>query len=237
MSYAGQLRPVLDRVYVGARAASRERVRAAYQRLGLTPGFESSFYFGLLARPMTAEAFAAATTYSGGDMSEELAQGTAERDDAGTWRLTGLGRQAAQAVQQALGEGAEEHWSRTTIATMPGLAVVPRLVELVGTLLAAGLATGGPAFRAMVPVYEPAGASPALCLITRLGALRHHRADAHRAAWAAAGLTVDQLQALPDGPRRWAIEAETDRLDEPIYAVLPAGERIELLAGLGALPG
>lgn len=76
-SYAGQLRPVLDRVYVGVRAASRERVRAAYQRLGLTPGFESSFFHGLLARPMTAEAFAAVTMYRGGDMSEELAQGTA----------------------------------------------------------------------------------------------------------------------------------------------------------------
>jgi hypothetical protein len=33
------------------------------------------------------------------------------------------------------------------------------------------------------------GASPTARLTTRLGALRHHRADAHRAAWQAAGLT------------------------------------------------
>ena len=115
--------------------------------------------------------------------------------------------------------------------------MVPRLAELVGRLLACGLATGGPAFHCMVPVYEPADASPALCLTTRLGALRHHRADAHRAAWTAAGLTVGEVRSLPDGPARQAIEDETNRRDAPIYAGLSADERLELLAGLGALPG
>ena len=102
----------------------------------------------------------------------------------GTWRLTELGRTVAAEVQHAIGEGAEEHWSRQPIQTMPGLAAVPRLSALVGRLLGTGLTTGGPAFRAMAPVYEPADASPSLQLSTRLGALRHHRADAHRAAWA-----------------------------------------------------
>lgn len=206
MSYAALVRPVIDRVYVGARAASRDRVRVIYERFGLRPGFESSFYFGLLARPMPADGFAAATTYSDADMTDELGQGTAAVDDDGTWRLTTLGRDLALAVQGAIAEGAEEHWDRKSIETLPGLAVVPRLVELTGRLLDAGLVTGGPACRAMAPVYEPAGASPALRLTTRLGALRHRRADAHRAAWSSAGL-------------------------------LSADERVELLAGLGALPG
>jgi hypothetical protein len=47
---------------------------------------------------------------------------------------------------------------------------------------------------------------------------------------------VDEIRGLPDGPARRAIEVETNRLDEPVYAVLTAGERMELLAGLGALP-
>jgi len=137
-----------------------------------------------------------------------------------------------------LGEFAEEFWDRKPIDTMPGLAVVPRLADLVGRLLEAGESTGGPAFRAMAPVYEPPGASAALCLSSRLGALRHHRADAHRAAWKAAGLTLTQLRALPPhGPQRQAIEDETNRLDEPIYRMLSPAERDELLAGLGALPG
>jgi hypothetical protein len=109
---------------------------------------------------------------------------------------------------------------------------------LVGRLLQAGQATGGPAFRAVAPVYEPADATSALRLTTRLGALRHHRGDAHRAAWATAGLTLTQLRALPaNSPQRRAVEDETNRLDEPIYQALTPQEQNELLAGLGALPG
>jgi hypothetical protein len=238
MSYAALIRPVIDRVYVGVRSAGRDRIQVVYDEFKLRPGFESSFYFGLLARPLPADGFAAATTYSGADMTGELAQGVAEVDADGSWRLTGLGRQVALAVQRALGDFAAEFWDRKLIATMPGLAVVPRLTELVGRLLAAGEVTGGPAFRAMAPVYEPPNAPAALCLTTRLGALRHHRGDAHRAAWKAAGLTLAQLRALPpDGPQRRAIEDETNRLDEVVYQVLSPAERDELLAGLGALPG
>ncbi|MCC3763268.1 hypothetical protein K3N28_09310 [Glycomyces sp. TRM65418] len=69
----------------------------------------------------------------------------------------------------------------------------------------------------------------------RLDGRRRHRADAHRAAWRAAGLTVDRIRALPEGPERAAIEADTDRCDEPGGAVLDADERLELLGGLGAL--
>ncbi|SFF10146.1 hypothetical protein SAMN05421541_10637 [Actinoplanes philippinensis] len=238
MSFAGRIRPVIDRVYVGARAAGRDRVLAVYARHGLRPGFESSFYFGLLARPMTAEAFAAATTYLGGDMSAELEQGIAVVDSAGTWRLTDRGRDIALGVQLAIGEAAAERWTPgpPLDAMLPGPAALPRLVDLVGRLLEAGHATGGPAFTAMAPVSEPEGASAAVRLTSRLGALRHHRGDAHRAAWQGAGLTLEQLRALPEGPQRRAVEAETDRRDEPLYQVLDDEERIELLAGLGALP-
>nr|SBO97370.1 hypothetical protein BN4615_P6886 [Nonomuraea gerenzanensis] len=229
---------MIDRVYVSLRITGRDRIQAVYDEYAIRPGFESSFYFGLLARPMSAEGFAAATAYSGSDMTDELAQGVAEVDRDGTWRLTALGREVALAVQRACGDWAEECWGRKLIETMPGLTVVSRLAELVGRLLEAGQATGGPAFRAMAPVYEPSGATPALRLTSRLGALRHHRADAHRAAWSAAGLTLAQLRALPvDSPQRREIEDETNRLDEPVYQKLSQLERDELLAGLGALPG
>ncbi|SCG71015.1 hypothetical protein GA0070609_4554 [Micromonospora echinaurantiaca] len=236
MSYAGLVRPVVDRVYVGARQAARSRITAYYAERGLRPGFEVSFNFGLLARPMPARALDDVLVYVGADMSAELAQGVAEVDADGAWRLTGLGRELAAAVQRMTGEAAEERWAAAP-AYLPGLAAVPRLADLVGRLLAHGLTTGGTGFRAMAPVYEPPDASPALRLTSRLGALRHHRGDAHRAAWRAAGLTVAEITALPDGSARRAIEAETDRLDEPVYAALTAEERLELLAGLGALPG
>jgi hypothetical protein len=236
MSYAALIRPVIDRVYAGARFAARPRMEAYYAERGVTLGYENSFYQGVLARPMPAEALADGLVYTGGDASREVAQGIAVRDADGTLHLTELGRELARYAQRATAEAAEELWSSGP-SMLPGLASVPRLADLVGRVLEHGLATGGPAYRAMVPVYEPDDASPAMRLTTRLGALRHHRADAHRAAWRAAGLTAAEIQALPDGPRRRAIEAETNRRDEPAYAVLSDDERWELLAGLGALPG
>jgi hypothetical protein len=237
MQYAALVRPAIDRVYVGMRAAARDHTRQVVDQTGLRPGFSISFYFGLLARPMSAEGFAAATTYSGSDMTDELEQGIATVDEFGTWELTASGRALALALQRAIADGAEEFWSSKQIATMPGLAALPRLAELLGTLLLAGAATGGPAFAAMSPVYEPADASPALMVTSRMGALRHHRADAHRAAWAAAGLTLLELRALPDGPQRQAIEDETNRRDAPIYEALSEAERWEFLAILAAMPG
>lgn len=234
--YASAIRPVIDRVYTGLRRAAMPRQRAVYEKFGLKPGFESSFYFGLLARPMSAAGFAAATTYSGADMTDELAGGVATVNAAGDWALTPTGRDLALAVQQAIADGAEELWSQQHIATMPGLAAVPRLADLVGRLLA-GVTDPGPAFATLAPVHEPPSASPSLRLSTRLGALRHHRGDAHRAAWQAEGLSLAELRELPDGERRNRIEAETNRRDAVIYGVLDTDERLDLLAGLGALPG
>ncbi|WBB72391.1 hypothetical protein O7602_22145 [Micromonospora sp. WMMD1128] len=236
MSYARLIRPAIDRVYVGARWAARPRMEAFYAERGCDLGAENSFFSGVLARPMPAEALADGLVYTSGSMEKELKQGIFVRDDEGAWHLTELGRELTLFAQRATGEAAEELWGALLPGVLPGLTIVPRLADLVGRVLAHGQATGGPAFRAMSPPYEPAGASPALLLVTRLGSLRHHRADAHRAAWRAADLTADEIRALPDGPVRAAVEADTDRRDEPAYAVLTDAERWELLAGLAALP-
>ncbi|WP_460497914.1 hypothetical protein [Glycomyces tarimensis] len=226
---------MIDRVYISARVAARPRVRVIYDESGLEPGFENNFNFGLLARPMSDEAFAATTVYMLADGNRGHERGTLARVD-GEWHLTDAGRSAALAVQRAVGEAAERLWSARPIATMPGLGALPRLNALVGRLLEAGAATGGPAFAAMAPPFEPPEGSEALRLISRLGALRHHRGDAHRAAWTAEGLTVEKLRELADGPLRQRIEDETDRRDAPIYEALSESERLELLAGLGTLP-
>ncbi|MBV1850844.1 hypothetical protein [Catellatospora tritici] len=235
--YAATVRPAVDRVYSSMRRASIPQVRALVERTGRNPGFAVSFYFGLLARPMDAAGFAAATTYNGGDMTTELEQGIAVRDADGAWHLTDTGRDLTLEFQRVLAESAQEHWAQTTLPTMPGLTALPRLAELLAVLLEAGQASGGPAFATLTPVYEPAEATDALRVCTRLGALRHHRADAHRAAWAAAGLTLDQLRALdPDSPQRQAIEDDTNRRDAPIYQALTSAQRLEFLGLLAALP-
>ncbi|GIG89234.1 hypothetical protein [Plantactinospora endophytica] len=95
----------------------------------------------------------------------------------------------------------------------------------------------GRAFAAMAPPYEPDGTPPGVLLLNRLGVLRYHRADAHAAAWQAAGHTARSIVELAAGPERLAIELETDRRAAGPYAVLEPPERLLLLADLAALPG
>jgi 8-oxo-dGTP pyrophosphatase MutT (NUDIX family) len=112
--------------------------------------------------------------------------------------------------------------------------VVARTVEVLGRVLARAQSTGGDAFHAMFPPYEH-GASPGTVLLNRMGTLRYHRADAHAAAWQAAGLTAAEIVAEPEGERRAAIEAETNRLAAPPFAVLTPAERATLLDDLAML--
>ena len=113
---------------------------------------------------------------------------------------------------------------------------VALLLDLTARALDAAAATAGPAFAVMYPPYEPAGTPPAMVLAERLTPLRFHRFDAHVAAWQAAGLTVEQIVALPPGAERERIEEETNRRSAAPYAALDSHERLELLGGLGALP-
>ena len=229
------IRPVIDRVYVGLRRAAGSGARALYERWGLRPGMESDYYFALLDHPVPAGAIEEATVYGGFDPAEEAARGVVALEE-GAWRLTGEGRRLALELGEVIGSASAELWSRGPVATMPGSERLERLCDLVGRCLAAGRAGGGPAFTGVTPVFEPEGADAASILSSRLGALRHHRGDAHRAAWREAGYDVSALPAMSEGPSRRAIEEATDRRDEPVYGALSAGERIELLAGLGALP-
>ncbi len=234
MSYAGLIRPVIDRVYVGLRRASGNRARALYNQWELEPGIESDYYFALLDHPVPTGAVAAAMVYRRFEPSREAARGVAVLED-GAWRLTADGRQLASGLQDTIGATAAELWSLRPIATMPGLEGLDRLCDLVGRCLEAGRASGGPAFAGLTPVFEPAGAGATMTLPSRLGALRHHRGDAHRAAWQSAGYQVEDLETMGEGPQRRAIEEDTNRRDEPVYGALSDGERLELLAGLGAL--
>ena len=101
VSYARLIRPVIDRVYVGARWAARARMEAFYAERGVDLGFENSFFSGVLARPMSAEALADGLAYTDGDMTRELAQGVTKVDAEGTWHLTELGRELALYAQRA----------------------------------------------------------------------------------------------------------------------------------------
>jgi hypothetical protein len=235
MLYAAVIRPVIDRVHVSLRHAVRQGIKDLYARRGLTPGLEIDVFYALLDHPVPEAALAARMVYWPFDPVAAEAPGLVRRID-GYWHLTDAGREVVVEAERVFGATAERLWSHRPSPSMPGLAAVDAVLPLVERLLEAGQATGGPVFQALTPVWDAADASPSARLSSRLEALRHHRADAHRAAWIGAELTVEEVQALAPGPEREAIEEETNRLDAPVYEVLDDDERLVLLGGLGALP-
>jgi hypothetical protein len=126
-----------------------------------------------------------------------------------------------------------EHHSRVMAEAWPDAAA---LLDVTGRLVDAAAATGRDAWHAMAPPFEPDGMSAGGLLLNRLGTLRYHRADAHTVAWKAAGLNAEEIQTLPSGPERDAIEADTNERAALPYAVLSGAERERLLAGLTRLP-
>jgi len=190
---------------------------------------------GLAARPVSAAGLAAIYRYRDADQIRRnlhalASAGIIEQADDGAIRATGTGRALLAMMYESDAEAAAELWSapRETVAD---------LNELAGQLVVAAAASGGDAYAAVAPPYEPPGASPELLLHHRLAVLRYHRADAHAAAWQAAGHTVDTIRGLADGPQREGIEAETNRRAGLPYATLSAAERSRLLSGLTGLPG
>jgi len=190
---------------------------------------------GLAARPVSAAGLAAVYRYRDADefrrsLDTLAAAKIIEQAGDGAIRATDAGRALIAVMYGASAEAAAELWSahRETVA---------ELNELAGRLVVAAAAIGGDAYAALAPPYEPADASAELLLHHRLAVLRYHRADAHAAAWQAAGHTVDTIRGLADGPERERIEAETNRRAGRPYATLSAAERSRLVSGLTGLPG
>jgi hypothetical protein len=144
--------------------------------------------------------------------------------------LTARGGELMNELHRMATSVVDELWAGHE-AGLEGLAV------LLGRVVGEAGSTGGGAFAVMAPPWEPPGALTSALVAERLSALRFHRSDAHIAAWRAAGLDAEAIQALEPGPTRDAIEQETNRRAAAPYAVLSADERFALCAGLGALPG
>ncbi len=145
-------------------------------------------------------------------------------------QLTGRGRDLVEQMLDRSAAAVAELWAGHEDR-------VSELAPIANRCLDAAAPTGGPAFAVVFPPYEPSGAAATRLLAERLTPLRFHRFDAHVAAWEAAGLTVDQVQRLGPGPQRDALETETNRRAAAAFAAIDEGERLEFVAGLGALPG
>jgi hypothetical protein len=236
--FAPLIAPVIERLTLAvvnkavARAASTPVPPAA------PPGAMRMFgqlRTALLARRVTATGLTAVYRYRDpDDVRRDLqglhAAGLIEQTDDGAIQATTSGRRVLTEMYRISADVAAELWAEQegSLAALNNLAA-----ELVG----AALATGGDAYTTMAPPHEPADATVGLLLHTRLSVLRYHRADAHAAAWHAAGLTSATMKQMPAGPARDAIEAETNHRAGVPYTTLDPDQRITLLAGLAALAG
>ena len=179
-----------------------------------------------LGAPFTYQAPGTATRLIGQLVEAQLLEEVTD----GSWRLSQSGRDLMGRLHLAGTEAVTELWGT---GGSPATSALP----LVDRALVAAALSGGPGFALMTPTYDAPGASTEVKLSERLAGLRFHRFDAHVASWTGAGLTADAVKALSPGTERASIEQETNRRAGAAYQALDPGERLELVAGLEALPG
>ena len=228
--FAAAVAPEIDRVTIAVHPVAKPAAVVVLRAAGLSRGgLLVSLLTPLLAGPALAAELHSINRYMPyaefrAGLDEHVRQGMLRRSgdvvaatDSGRAVLTGLRRAQGTAVTGMLA-GHD--------------VAVARLRPLVDRALAA--ADGGVAFGLMTP--PEAAESSAHALHDRITALRYHRADAHAAAWAAAGLTAASVPTL-EGPDRERIETETNRRAGQPYAALSDAERTTLLADLSGLRG
>ena len=217
-AYAATIAPVIDALHVDVHAATHRPAD-----LGLL----NDLRFTLPLRPLTRRDLAAVYRYSDREdaVRDHVRRGDLA-DDGGTLTLTGKGRRIVLGLYEAHADTVTRVWRGHDVETLAALA---------GRVLGKALAEPGDALAAMAPPYEPENAPAGLLLFNRLAALRYARADAHAAAWQAAGLTAAQIVALRPGPLRERVEADTNRRAAAPYEALTHRERVVLHQGLMAL--
>jgi hypothetical protein len=171
-----------------------------------------------------------ATATRNDTIEASVSGGLLERDSRGSVSATKRGMRFLAELYEHHRRVLGQRWDR---------AVVDRLNPLLERLLGAAASTGGAAWAAQAPPFEPDGEDAAVVLLNRLSTMRYHRADAHAAAWQTAGWTAADVAAMPWGTpwneARSAIEHDTNVRAAPPYEALKADERLTLIAGLAAL--
>ncbi|MEW9556478.1 hypothetical protein [Nonomuraea sp. NPDC050783] len=226
--YAAAIAPVIDAAHVNVHAAARRAATELAAASGITPGLLFDLRFTLPLRPLTRDGLAVIYRYHDaadrdGDLQEHLDEGTLADAGDGTLRLTARGLEFVHRLYGIHAAATARVWAEHDLPLLAGLA---------GRVLERAERVPGGALELVAPPYEPAGTPPGVLLFNRLAALRHHRADAHAAAWRAAGLTAAGIVGLRDGPLRARVEAETNLRAGPPYGVLSAAERETLYEGL-----
>jgi hypothetical protein len=144
--------------------------------------------------------------------------------------LSNKGREAVANLHRLTSKGVDELWGEHETLCESLIPVVREVAE-------AAVETSGDAFALVYPVHEPDGDSSANVLAELLTPLHFHRFDAQVSAWRSAGMTANEAKLLKGGPLWRAIEDDTNVRAAAPYSVLKPKRRLDLLSGLGSLPG
>jgi tetratricopeptide (TPR) repeat protein len=218
----------LDRLVPGGHRRIRDELRRA-------PLSRKPSHFGvlvemrclLLAGPVSLQVVAGLFRYAEdiGDAIEELITEGWLKRSANAVAATPIAMAALDALRAAAGRALEPRWG-------PPLDLLARMN---GIVVGAIGSSAGPVFDALATVEPPAG--PAVRLFERCNALRHHRADAHAAAWYSVGLTATSVaEVSPTDPVRADVETATNRVASRAFRSLSTVERTELHERLRELP-
>ncbi|MEV0625839.1 hypothetical protein [Nonomuraea wenchangensis] len=225
--YAAAIAPIIDAAHVNVHATALRAATELAETSGVTPGLLLDLRFVLPLRPLTRAGLAAIHRYHDpaaleDAVREHLREGTLTDGDDGL-RLTARGLAYVHRLYDVHAAAAARAWAGRDLPALAGLA---------GRVLEHAERIPGGALELVAPPYEPGGASPGVLLFNRLAALRYHRADAHAAAWEAAGLSMTEIVGLRDGPVRAEVEAATNLRAGRAYAALSPAERDTLHDGL-----
>ncbi|MET9342556.1 hypothetical protein [Nonomuraea sp. NPDC003804] len=231
--YAATIAPLIDAVHIDVHATRREKGLEYVRRSGLRAGFLIDQRYVLPLRPLTRAGLAAVYRYgTAGEQADEVAaqlrQGALREDEHG--------RLHATPATLAFIDGLYDLHGRATALLWSGReGLVAEVAALLGRLLDGAERMPGGALELMAPPYEPEGVPGGVMLFNRLAAFRYHRADAHAAAWQAAGLTAGEVTSLREGPLWEAVERDTNLRAAVPYGLLTGAERTLLLQGLRTL--
>ncbi|MEU8246270.1 hypothetical protein [Nonomuraea sp. NPDC048916] len=220
-TYAATIAPVINAVHINVHASASTGA----------DGLLMDLRYRLPLGPLTRGSLAAVYRYGNAaeldaEISDHLRQGTLIEDGEGALRPTPAALAAIDGLYAAHAAATRRIWTTHDLETLAALA---------GRILDAAEPDPGGAFAVMTPPYEPEGTPAGVLLFNRLAALRYHRADAHAAAWHAAGLTVAGIVDLSAGPLRDRIEDDTNRRAAQPYHALDDQELKVLFEGLLAL--
>ncbi|MEU7892018.1 hypothetical protein AB0B45_04045 [Nonomuraea sp. NPDC049152] len=231
--YAAAIAPLIDAVHIDVHAADRQTGVEYVRRSGLRVGFLIDQRYVLPLRPLTRAGLAIVYRYGtaeerADEVAAQLLQGALREDEHGGLHAT--------PATLAFIEGLYDLHGRATAKLWAGHeALASELAALLGRLLDGASRVPGGALELMAPPYEPEGVSPGVVLFNRVAAFRYHRADAHAAAWQAAGLTAQEVASLYEGPLWEAVERDTNLRAAVPYGMLAEAERALLLQGLRTL--